>query len=196
MHNFVKLLAYIRVWFSHQLQILFQSISFHENGKKHQQAVENRLYEIKRKGKKDDLKARKEEEWMKEIERKAMNDYRTKDVGNNADITAKIFNQKRQELYSRDDDPTSDKAMVAAQLAAMDESMDKAGKPGYVLFIFSWCHCEWLENTLKFGIIWKKIYYRTSKSSIGPSIGPQIEVPDAFKEVAGVASDKWDGWVI
>ena len=100
---------------------------------------------------------------MKEIERKAMNDYRTKDVGNNADITAKIFNQKRQELYSRDDDPTSDKAMVAAQLAAMDESMDKAGKPG------------------------------TSKSSIGPSIGPQIEVPDAFKEVAGVTSDKWDG---
>ena len=73
---------------------------------------------------------------MKEIERKAMNDYRTKDVGNNADITAKIFNQKRQELYSRDDDPTSDKAMVAAQLAAMDESMDKAGKPGYMLYFF------------------------------------------------------------
>ena len=71
---------------------------------------------------------------MKEIERKAMNDYRTKDVGNNADITAKIFNQKRQELYSRDD--TSDKAMVAAQLAAMDESMDKAGKPGYMFHFF------------------------------------------------------------
>ena len=133
---FVKLLAYSSLVFLPLLQILFQSISFHENGKKHQQAVENRLYEIKRKGKKDDLKARKEEEWMKEIERKAMNDYRTKDVGNNADITAKIFNQKRQELYSRDDDPTSDKAMVAAQLAAMDESMDKAGKPGYVSFFF------------------------------------------------------------
>ena len=73
---------------------------------------------------------------MKEIERKAMNDYRTKDVGNNADITAKIFNQKRKELYSQGDpmDPNSDKAMVAAQLAAMDESMDKAGKPGYVYF--------------------------------------------------------------
>ena len=131
---FVKLLAYSSLVFLPLLQILFQSISFHENGKKHQQAVENRLYEIKRKGKKDDLKARKEEEWMKEIERKAMNDYRTKDVGNNADITAKIFNKKRQELYSRDD--TSDKAMVAAQLAAMDESMDSAGKPGYVSYYF------------------------------------------------------------
>ena len=42
----------------------------------------------------------------------------------------------------------------------------------------------------------KKLFFRTSKSSIGPSIGPQIEVPDAFKEVEGVASDKWDGWVI
>ena len=73
-----------------------------------------------------------------------MNDYRTKDVGNNADITAKIFNQKRQELYSRDDDPTSDKAMVAAQLAAMDESMDKAGKPGY-MFHFFLDFNEWLK---------------------------------------------------
>ena len=46
---------------------------------------------------------------------------------------------------------------------------------------------------MKFGIILIFFNFRTSKSSIGPSIGPQIEVPDAFKEVAGVASDKWDG---
>ena len=47
-----------------------------------------------------------------------------------------------------------------------------------------------------FNFFLKNLFFRTSKSSIGPSIGPQIEVPDAFKEVAGVASDKWDGWVL
>ena len=49
---------------------------------------------------------------------------------------------------------------------------------------------------MKFEIIlsfFLNLFFRTSKSSIGPSIGPQIEVPDAFKEAAGVASDKWDG---
>ena len=58
---------------------------------------------------------------MKDIERKAMNDYRSKDLGNNADITAKIFNQKRNERYVHES-TTSDKAMVAAQMAALDES--------------------------------------------------------------------------
>ena len=59
------------------------SVTFHENGKRHQQAVEQRLYEIKRKGAKDERKASAEKRWLEEIEHKAMNDYRKKDLGNN-----------------------------------------------------------------------------------------------------------------
>lgn len=113
--------------FSKRFHVIFQSISFHENGRRHQQAVENRLYEIKRKGKKDDLKAKREEDWLKDIERKAMNDYRSKDLGNNADITAKIFNQKRSEMYEHEAS-TSEKAQFAAQCAELDK--DLAGVAG------------------------------------------------------------------
>ena len=74
---------------------IFQSRTFHENGKRHQQAVENRLYEIKRKGAKDEKKSTLEEKWLQDMEEKAMSDYRKKDLGNNSDLTAQIFNQKR-----------------------------------------------------------------------------------------------------
>ena len=77
-----------------KLFFLFQSVSFHENGRKHQQAVENRLYEIKKRGRKDEQKANLEEKWLQDIEKKAMNDYRKKDLGNNADITAQVFNSR------------------------------------------------------------------------------------------------------
>ena len=53
-----------------------QSRTFHENGRRHQQAVENRLYEIKRKGGKDERKASLQDKWLQEMEHKAMNDYR------------------------------------------------------------------------------------------------------------------------
>ena len=75
--------------------LIFQSRTFHENGKRHQQAVENRLYEIKRKGAKDEKKSTLEEKWLQDMEEKAMSDYRKKDLGNNSDLTAQIFNQKR-----------------------------------------------------------------------------------------------------
>lgn len=109
-----------------------QSVSFHENGLRHRQAVENRLYEIKRKGRKDELKSNMEKKWLEEIEHKAMNDYRSKDLGNNADITAQIFNQKRAEREENEAEESSDRARKAAQLAALEAQMQPqtSGKNG------------------------------------------------------------------
>jgi len=101
------------------------SISFHENGKRHQQAVENKLYDIKRRGAKEDKKANLEKKWLEEIEQKAMNDYRKKDLGNNGDITAKVFNQKRAERDAEAESEEADKARRAAQLAALQATMDE-----------------------------------------------------------------------
>lgn len=55
-----------------------------------------------------------------------MNDYRSKDLGNNADITARVFNQKRAERDAQredDEDGSSDRARTAAQLAALEAQM-------------------------------------------------------------------------
>lgn len=67
-----------------------------------------------------------EKKWLEEIEQKAMNDYRSKDLGNNADITAQIFNQKRAQRNENEDeegDESSDRARKAAQLAALEAQM-------------------------------------------------------------------------
>lgn len=74
-----------------------QSVEFHENGRKHQQNVQQRLKEITRKGAQDDVKAKRESEWLKKMEEDAMKAYRDKDLGGCADLTAKIFNEKRAE---------------------------------------------------------------------------------------------------
>ena len=72
------------------------SIEFHESGRRHQAAVATRLEEIGRKGAKDERKAKKQEEWLQKMEQAAMNDYRKKDLaGDNKDLTAAIFHQKR-----------------------------------------------------------------------------------------------------
>jgi len=73
------------------------SIEFHENGKKHKQAVQDRLRDIGRKGAQDEKKTAKEEQWLKQIEQQAMKDYRNKDLQENSDLTARIFNEKRGE---------------------------------------------------------------------------------------------------
>jgi len=106
------------------------SVSFHENGRKHQQAVENRLYDIKKRGRKEEQKANLEQKWLQDIEQKAMNDYRKKDLGNNADITAQVFNSRRIERDEQAEKDESEKARTAAQLAALQASMDNAGASG------------------------------------------------------------------
>jgi len=102
------------------------SRTFHENGKRHQQAVENRLYEIKRKGAKDEKKSTLEEKWLQDMEEKAMSDYRKKDLGNNSDLTAQIFNQKRAQRDAEEEGEECDRARKAAQKASLEASMEPA----------------------------------------------------------------------
>ena len=71
--------------------------------------MENRLYEIKRKGAKDEKKSTLEEKWLQDMEEKAMSDYRKKDLGNNSDLTAKIFNQKRAERDAEEEGEECDR---------------------------------------------------------------------------------------
>lgn len=88
------------------------SIEFHENGKRHQQAVKDRLRDIGQKGARDERKTAKEELWMKQIEQQAMKDYRAKDLQENSDLTAKIFNEKRCE---RDKERASEKNSLESE---------------------------------------------------------------------------------
>jgi len=61
---------------------------------------------------------------MEEIEQKAMNDYRKKDLGSNSDITAQIFNAKRAERDASREQDESERARNAAQMAALEASME------------------------------------------------------------------------
>ena len=71
--------------------------------------MENRLYEIKRKGAKDEKKSTLEEKWLQDMEEKAMSDYRKKDLGNNSDLTAQIFNQKRAQRDAEEEGEECDR---------------------------------------------------------------------------------------
>ena len=58
-----------------------------------------------------------------------MNDYRKKDLGSNSDITAQVFNAKRAERDSAREENESERARNAAQMAALEASMEPQ-KPG------------------------------------------------------------------
>lgn len=103
------------------------SIEFHENGKRHQQAVKDRLRDIGQKGARDEKRAAKEEVWLKQIEQQAMKDYRAKDLQDNSDLTAKIFNEKRcerdQERASAESQRMSNSSRaLALETVAEDET--------------------------------------------------------------------------
>ncbi len=69
------------------------------------------------------MKAQRNEAWLDEMNRKAMKDYRTKDLEVNPDITARIFNEKRSQrdaAREREDDAAADRARRAAEAAAME----------------------------------------------------------------------------
>ena len=55
------------------------------------------MRDIGQKGAKDEKKSAKEDQWLKQMEQQAMKDYRNKDLQDNSDLTAKIFNEKRGE---------------------------------------------------------------------------------------------------
>jgi len=96
------------------------SIEFHENGKRHQQAVKDRLRDIGQKGVREEKKTAKEEQWLKQIEQQAMKDYRNKDLQENSDLTAKIFNEKREERE------TNWKEEISKEHRSKNESMGQS----------------------------------------------------------------------
>eukprot|EP00096_Caligus_rogercresseyi_P008711 TRINITY_DN2809_c0_g1_i1.p1 TRINITY_DN2809_c0_g1~~TRINITY_DN2809_c0_g1_i1.p1 ORF type:complete len:329 (-),score=87.29 TRINITY_DN2809_c0_g1_i1:148-1134(-) len=89
-----KFCQYCKVWITDNKA----SVGFHEGGKKHQLAVQNRLKEICRKGIEDSRNSRSEAAMLQQMEENALNSYRTQDLTSNADITASIFNKRRAEM--------------------------------------------------------------------------------------------------
>nr|ACO15359.1 WW domain-binding protein 4 [Caligus clemensi] len=89
-----KFCEYCKVWITDNKA----SVGFHEGGKKHQMAVQNRLKEIRRKGLEDSRNSRSEAAMLQQMEEDAINSYRNKDLGANADITASILNKRRAEM--------------------------------------------------------------------------------------------------
>ncbi len=53
-------------------KVFFQSIAFHDNGKKHQEMVELKLKSIRNKGKLEERQAKRADSWVKIMEEKAM----------------------------------------------------------------------------------------------------------------------------
>ena len=74
-----------------------QSIAFHENGKNHKFNASKRIDDIRRRGTQNDRQSKKEEQWIRQMEEAAMNDYRTKDLGSGSDISARVFNERKAE---------------------------------------------------------------------------------------------------
>ncbi|KAL4720476.1 hypothetical protein ACJJTC_001875, partial [Scirpophaga incertulas] len=71
---------------------MFQSISFHENGKQHKQNVQNHISKLSKKSAKEFKQKEKMDEDIKKMEAAAMTAY-LKDVQNNADLTSKNINE-------------------------------------------------------------------------------------------------------
>ena len=73
----------------------------HENGLRHKQAVEEKLSEIKRKQLVEAKSAKDEARWLKKMDEAALRDYKKKDIKNNQDFTAKLYNNEvRKEVFN------------------------------------------------------------------------------------------------
>lgn len=68
----------------------FQSISFHENGKRHKENVQNHISKLSKKSAKDYKQKEKMDDEIKKMEAAAMASY-LKDVQNNADMTSQVL---------------------------------------------------------------------------------------------------------
>lgn len=69
--------------------ITFQSISFHENGKRHKENVQKHISQLSKKSAKDFKQKEKMDDDIKKMEAAAMAAY-LKDVQNNADLTSRV----------------------------------------------------------------------------------------------------------
>jgi len=113
------------------------SIEFHEAGKKHKANVQAKLTEIGIKGRKDELKAKREEAWIEKMNQAAMKTYRNKDLeGANPDMTAKLFEAARAQreedrvTQSQEKDEIAEKAKKAAAKAGFDTGQPSTSKAG------------------------------------------------------------------
>lgn len=70
------------------------SRSIHENGKRHQESVEEKLSEMRKKQQTDAKNTKDEAHFLKKMEEAALKDYKKKDIGNNRDFTAKLYNNE------------------------------------------------------------------------------------------------------
>jgi len=70
------------------------SRQIHENGTRHKAAVEEKLSEIRRKQVHDAKVAKDESHWLKKMEEAALRDYKKKDIKENRDFTAKLYNNE------------------------------------------------------------------------------------------------------
>jgi len=70
------------------------SRQIHENGVRHKQNVEEKLSEIRRKQIQDTKNAKDESHWLKKMEEAALRDYKKKDIKENRDFTAKLYNNE------------------------------------------------------------------------------------------------------
>lgn len=66
----------------------------HEQGVRHKKAVEDKLNEMKRKQIQTDKSAKDEAHWLRKMEEAALKDYKSKDITNSRDFTAKLYNNE------------------------------------------------------------------------------------------------------
>jgi len=66
----------------------------HEQGARHKKAVEEKLSDMKRKAVSDMKSAKDEAHWLRKMEEAALKDYKSKDISNNRDFTAKLYNNE------------------------------------------------------------------------------------------------------
>lgn len=70
------------------------SRSIHEGGVRHKEAVEEKLSEIRRKQAAEVKTAKDETHFLKKMEEAALRDYKKKDIKENRDFTAKLYNNE------------------------------------------------------------------------------------------------------
>jgi len=70
------------------------SRQIHDNGKRHKEAVEDKLSDMRKKQQADAKNTKDEQHWLKKMEEAALKDYKKKDIGSNRDFTAKLYNNE------------------------------------------------------------------------------------------------------
>lgn len=89
------LILYGIIWY---YIIAFQSISFHENGKKHKESVKKHISQLSKRSAKEFKAKEKLDDDLRKMEEAAMSAY-LKDVQNNADLTSQVWYNIIKNIY-------------------------------------------------------------------------------------------------